>query len=79
LNNIGKFNSLTSYKVETEVVVTLPLLTDITYGLMNGETITPNENEFFLYKVVGKVNKDNRNVLYSDYDVVLASSMLKMK
>lgn len=77
LNNAIKFSALTSYKVKTEATISLPLFANITSGLMSGSNVSSLEKEFFSYKIDGKVNKDNKTELFSDYDITLNSSMLK--
>lgn len=77
LENVNKFDSLTSYKVKKEVTISLPLFSNITSGLMSGGNVSSSEKEFFSYKVDGRVNKNSNVVSFFDYDITLNSSMLK--
>jgi hypothetical protein len=79
LESFIKFPTLNSYKVKTTSIVSLPSFANITAGLMGGEVVSSNDKESFSYQIEGRVNKENPNSSFFDYDIVIDSSIFKNK
>lgn len=75
LNNSKVLSSLKSYKTETEITVSSPSFSSITYGLLSGEAVSSGDKDFVSLNVLGLINK-NDNVLLSDNSMIVKSSML---
>ncbi len=77
LTSINNFSLLKSYKIKTEVDISLPLLTNITSSLASGKVISSNDQDWFLIDSNGMINGANKNILpLFYYDIVLKSSLL---
>lgn len=77
LNSATNFAYLKSYKVETEVGISLPSFANITSSLMQGEPVISGDKESFYFKTKGEVNKSDPSSSFFNYDIVLNSSMIE--
>lgn len=71
-----KFNSLKSYKVETEAKVSFPSFDDITSGLLTGEVTNSKNEDHFTLLSKGEITKMESNSEFNDYTITLKSSIL---
>lgn len=75
LKSGGMMAEVKSYKVETEVNISLSSLSNITASLLNGENMGSRERDDVSISVKGQVNKNDR--YQSDYISTIKSSILK--
>jgi len=76
LNNVEKFTSLKSYKVETEASISLPSFANISTGLVSGESVPSHDKDSFSLKAKGLVNKTSLVPSFFNYDLTFNSSMV---
>ena len=77
LNTATAFNSLKSYKIETDINLSSPSFANITSGLVNGEAVVSNDKDFISINTKGVVNRNNSSSLTLDYNSVIKSSFFK--
>ncbi|GEM_PF-1502588 len=69
-------SSLKSYKVDTNIKIISPSLSNITTGLSSGEVVKSNEKDSITIGIKGIINSLNSKK-YLDYNVDVSSSILK--
>jgi hypothetical protein len=77
LESVFKFNSLKSYKVETEATISFPSFTSITSGLLTGESVNSKEEDYFTLLTKGEITKLESSSKFYDYSIALKSSILE--
>ncbi|HLP86427.1 MAG TPA: hypothetical protein VK153_00950 [Candidatus Paceibacterota bacterium] len=75
LKNSEVLSSLNSYKTETNIEISSPSLSTISYGLVSGEAVPGNEKDSISINVLGKINK-NESGLLSDNSITVKGSVL---
>jgi hypothetical protein len=70
---------LDSYKVDSEIILSSPLLADITSGLYNGEAINSTDRDTVSVLSSGLVVNNDALLPSSKYDTVFSSSLIKEK
>jgi len=76
LNNSKVLSSLSSYKTETNIEVSLPSFANISAGLVSGEAVSSIDKDSISINTLGVINKNDGNIL-SDNFVTIKSSLLK--
>lgn len=75
LNNSKVLSSLDSYKTETNIEISSPSFSDITYGLISGEAVSPVDKDSISINTLGILSK-NIEGLFSDNFITIKSSVL---
>ena len=76
LNNSKVLSSLKSYKTETNIEVSSPSFSNITYGLVSGEAVTSPDKDSFSINTLGIINQNDKG-LQADNFVTIKSSLLQ--
>ena len=76
LSNSTILASLKSYKTETNIEVSSPSFSNITYGLVSGEAVTSSDVDSFSLNTLGVINQNGKGLL-SDNFITIKSSLLQ--
>lgn len=76
LSNSKTLSSLGSYKTETTVEISSPSFSNITNGLMSGESISSVDKDSVSINTLSMINKIDNNVIFDNF-VTTKSSLLK--
>lgn len=68
-------NELKAYKTETTAVISLPPLSNITNGLISGQSVTTTDKDTFSLGAIGIVNHDIESTPVFDYNAIFKSSL----
>ncbi len=63
-----------AYSADTKIVISSPLLTDITTGILSGEAVSSTERDFISFSIKSTI--DNRQSLLASHAVTIQSSLL---
>lgn len=69
-------SKLASYKVDNNIKVSFPSFSNITNGLVSGENINSNDQDYISLSTSGYVIKNNSNFV-SDHNIKIDSSLIK--
>ncbi|MFA6515128.1 MAG: hypothetical protein WCT42_02580 [Candidatus Paceibacterota bacterium] len=75
LNNSKVLSSLKSYKTETSVEVSSPSFSNISSGLVSGETVSSQDKDSISINIMGIINQNGED-LFSDSFITLKGSLL---
>jgi hypothetical protein len=76
IDNYKVFSSLSSYKAETDINISLPSFASIAAGLMSGQAINSGEKDYFSIKTNTSMNKINDN-FFSENKIKMNSSIFQ--
>lgn len=76
LNNSDILASLKAYKTETNIEISSPSFSDITYGLLSGEAVSSLDKDSLSINIKGLINKKD-NDLISDTLITAKGSILE--
>lgn len=76
LNNSKALASLEAYKTETNIEISSPSFSNITYGLLNGEAVQSLDKDTLIINIFGKINKKNNHPI-SDMLINTKGSILE--
>ncbi len=63
LSNSKTLSSLEAYKTETNIEISSPSFSNITYGLLSGEAVQSLDKDTLIINILGKINrKDNHSI-----------------